>query len=281
MQGCGEESPFPQPRSTTRPAGRLVINATRSWNGCSRSERKRSYCAGFQVSRGFTSRGRSEARVADIGRQDSVAPVRSRLWTGLAIGAALSVVSGCSATPKPTTTPLPTVEPTLATLALPAPPPLSLPAVAPLVFKACAGSPGMQCSTMTVPLDYADPSGPTIAIAVARLPAFSAHPAGSIVVNPGGPGESGIDYLEQAAGRFATLRATYDIVSFDPRGDGTQRARAMSGAVRSRCVLRARPPRYVRGQSAGDRRALATLRGRMPGEEAAAGCCSSGPIRGP
>ena len=40
---------------------------------------------------------------------------------------------------------------------------------------------------MTVPLDYADPSGPTIAIAVARLPASAAHPAGSIVVESGRP----------------------------------------------------------------------------------------------
>jgi pimeloyl-ACP methyl ester carboxylesterase len=78
----------------------------------------------------------------------------------------------------------------------------------------------MQCATMTVPLDYADPTGATVAIAVARLPAYAAHPAGSIVVNPGGPGESGIDYLEEVAGRFATLRATYNIVSFDPRGTG-------------------------------------------------------------
>jgi pimeloyl-ACP methyl ester carboxylesterase len=162
----------------------------------------------------------SEVRVAFIGGQDSVALVRSRVWTGLAIGAALSVVTACSGTPEPTATPLPTVEPTLATLALPTPPPLTLPAMAPLRFKSCAGSPGMQCSTMTVPLDYADPTGATIAIAVARLSAFTAHPAGSIVVNPGGPGESGIDYLEEAASRFATLRATYDIVSFDPRGTG-------------------------------------------------------------
>ncbi len=90
----------------------------------------------------------------------------------------------------------------------------------PLEFRACAGSPGLQCATMTVPLDYAEPGGTTIAIAVARLPAFTAHPGGSIVVNPGGPGESGIAYLEEAAGRFATLRASYDIVSFDPRGTG-------------------------------------------------------------
>ncbi len=78
----------------------------------------------------------------------------------------------------------------------------------------------MQCSRLTVPLDYANPSGSTIAIAVARLPAFTAHPVGSIVVNPGGPGKSGIDYIVNAASRFAALRASYDIVSFDPRGTG-------------------------------------------------------------
>jgi pimeloyl-ACP methyl ester carboxylesterase len=90
----------------------------------------------------------------------------------------------------------------------------------------------MQCATMTVPLDYADPSGTTIAIAVARLPAFSAHPAGSIVVNPGGPGESGIDYLEEAARQFATLRASYNIVSFDPRGTGrSDPARCLAPSV--------------------------------------------------
>ncbi len=108
---------------------------------------------------------------------------------------------------------------------------MSLPTVAPLVFKACAGMPGMQCSTMTVPLDYADPSGTTIAIAVARLPAMTAHPSGSIIVNPGGPGESGIDYIEEVASRFAALRASYDIVSFDPRGTGrSEPARCLAPA---------------------------------------------------
>jgi pimeloyl-ACP methyl ester carboxylesterase len=73
---------------------------------------------------------------------------------------------------------------------------------------------------MTVPLDYADPSGPTIAIAVARLPALNGAARGSIVVNPGGPGEPGIDYLNEASSQFSSLRATYNIVSFDPRGTG-------------------------------------------------------------
>lgn len=132
----------------------------------------------------------------------------------------LVAVNGCSPSPAPRTSTPSTPGPTLTTLALPQPPPLSLPAVSALVFTPCAGMPGMQCSTLTVPLDYADPGGSTIAIAVARLPAFTAHPLGSIVVNPGGPGESGIDYIGDAASRFAALRGSFDIVSFDPRGTG-------------------------------------------------------------
>jgi pimeloyl-ACP methyl ester carboxylesterase len=129
----------------------------------------------------------------------------------------LLAVNGCNPSPAP---PTPTSGPTLTPLALPEPPPLSLPPVSALVFTPCAVMSGMQCSTLTVPLDYADAGGSTIAIAVARLPAFTAHPLGSVVVNPGGPGESGIDYIDDAAGRFAALRASYDIVSFDPRGTG-------------------------------------------------------------
>jgi len=169
----------------------------------------------------------------DIGGQDSVAPVRSRVWSGLAVGFALGTATACSgapAGPTPTTTPA-TLLPTSTTLAPPAPPPLVLPSVAPLLFKPCAGVSGMQCSTMTVPLDYADPHGSSIAIAVARLPAFARRATGAIVVNPGGPGESGIDYLEAAASRFETLRASYDIVSFDPRGTGrSEPARCLAPA---------------------------------------------------
>jgi pimeloyl-ACP methyl ester carboxylesterase len=158
--------------------------------------------------------------VVGIDGQDSVALVRSRAWTGLAIGVALGAATGCNATPEATITAQITPGPIATTLAAPAPPPLALPPVRPLVFRSCAGALGLQCSTMTVPVDYAEPSGPTIAIAVARLPAVARHSIGSIIVNPGGPGESGIDYLEAAASQFAALRASYDIVSFDPRGTG-------------------------------------------------------------
>jgi hypothetical protein len=144
--------------------------------------------------------------------------VRPRVWTRLALGAAACAATGGS--PSTLTPTAPTDEPTLGTLAAPAPPPLTLPDVSPRSFHACSGVAGLQCATLTVPLDYADPGGTTIAIAVARLPALTSPARGSIVLNPGGPGESGIDYLVEAASRFTSLRATRNVVSFAPRGSG-------------------------------------------------------------
>ncbi|CAL9502372.1 Carboxylesterase A [Streptomyces sp. enrichment culture] len=84
------------------------------------------------------------------------------------------------------------------------------------------GVPGFQCATMKAPLDYAHPeSGQDVDIAIARRPATGpGKRLGSLVVNPGGPGGSGIGYLQAFAGIGypASVRAQYDIVSFDPRG---------------------------------------------------------------
>lgn len=78
---------------------------------------------------------------------------------------------------------------------------------------------GFQCSTFVVPLDYARPHGQTIRIATIRKPASgSVH--GSLVVNPGGPGESGIDFVAGSASAFGQLTEHYDLVGFDPRGVG-------------------------------------------------------------
>ncbi|HVC04458.1 MAG TPA: alpha/beta hydrolase [Candidatus Acidoferrales bacterium] len=151
------------------------------------------------------------------------------MWTRLALIAAVCA-AGCSPSPAAPTAP-PTALPSIGTLALPAPPPLTLPRMPLLRFQSCAGASGLQCATMQIPLDYADPSGSTISIAVARLPALNAPARGSIVVNPGGPGESGIDYLNEAASRFNSLRTSYNIVSFDPRGTGrSDPAHCLSGA---------------------------------------------------
>ena len=73
---------------------------------------------------------------------------------------------------------------------------------------------------MPVPLDYAEPDGPQISIAVARHPAEDPTARiGSLVINPGGPGGSGIDDLPSELRVLTSgLLADFDIVSFDPRG---------------------------------------------------------------
>ncbi|WP_203919574.1 alpha/beta hydrolase [Rugosimonospora africana] len=83
-------------------------------------------------------------------------------------------------------------------------------------------SDGFQCATARVPLDYRQPRGRQIDLALIRLPASDpAHRAGAIFINPGGPGISGIGVARGAEQIFnADVRARYDIVGFDPRGVG-------------------------------------------------------------
>ncbi|MGW7454214.1 alpha/beta hydrolase [Streptomyces sp. NPDC054787] len=78
-----------------------------------------------------------------------------------------------------------------------------------------------QCATLDVPLDYAEPEGETIPIALIRAKARDReHRIGSLVFNFGGPGGSGVTTLPGAAKEYEALRARYDLVSFDPRGVG-------------------------------------------------------------
>ena len=78
-----------------------------------------------------------------------------------------------------------------------------------------------ECGIVQVPLDYSDPSGAAISIAVVRLPAADpARRIGSLFINPGGPGGSGVDFALFAAPFLfsSEVRAKFDIVGFDPRG---------------------------------------------------------------
>jgi pimeloyl-ACP methyl ester carboxylesterase len=87
-----------------------------------------------------------------------------------------------------------------------------------LTWTTCDRS--FQCTKLTVPLDYTHPGGTDLQLAVVRLKA-SGHRLGSLVINPGGPGSSGVEYAEAAQTQFtAPLRETFDIVGFDPRGVG-------------------------------------------------------------
>jgi pimeloyl-ACP methyl ester carboxylesterase len=80
----------------------------------------------------------------------------------------------------------------------------------------CGG--GDTCADIWVPLDYSAPNGPAITLKAKRDPATDqAHKVGSLFINPGGPGASGIDYLGYA--NFDTaITDVYDVIGFDPRG---------------------------------------------------------------
>jgi pimeloyl-ACP methyl ester carboxylesterase len=89
-----------------------------------------------------------------------------------------------------------------------------------LAWESCNGS--FECATLSVPLDYAQPSGRHIEVALIRAPAHNPEERiGVLVTNPGGPGASGIDYL-RGWSRIVDdeVRDRFDLVSFDPRGVG-------------------------------------------------------------
>jgi pimeloyl-ACP methyl ester carboxylesterase len=134
-----------------------------------------------------------------------------------ALVAAALGVSGCSTPGGPAAAP-PASHPT--TTRAPAPSTTtttSLP-VTPIAWLPCNGN--LQCGSLTVPLDYANPTGPTIEIAVERhLAGSPAQRIGSLVINPGGPGVSGIDdFRNELSILTPQLLADFDIVTFDPRG---------------------------------------------------------------
>jgi pimeloyl-ACP methyl ester carboxylesterase len=72
-----------------------------------------------------------------------------------------------------------------------------------------------------VPLDYAHPAAGTIDIALNRKPATDqANRIGSLLVNPGGPGASGVQFVRDDVTALKDLNQRFDLVGFDPRGVG-------------------------------------------------------------
>jgi pimeloyl-ACP methyl ester carboxylesterase len=83
--------------------------------------------------------------------------------------------------------------------------------------------PGRECAVATVPVDHDHPGGPTTEVALARIPAADqANRIGSLFVNPGGPGASGVGFVSSALGEQLSTQvgSRFDIVGFDPRGVG-------------------------------------------------------------
>lgn len=82
------------------------------------------------------------------------------------------------------------------------------------------GDEGLQCATYALPLDYRHPRAGTVRLALNRAPATGPDRIGSLFLNPGGPGGSGVDFLAAVAGapQLEELRQHFDLVGFDPRG---------------------------------------------------------------
>ncbi|WP_030966435.1 alpha/beta hydrolase [Streptomyces sp. NRRL S-378] len=95
------------------------------------------------------------------------------------------------------------------------------PSVPVLSWGPCTGPrDGFECATARVPLDHRRPTGPTIALAVTRRPAADpARRTGVLLLHPGGPGNSGVDFARNShAALPAALRDTFDVVGYDMRG---------------------------------------------------------------
>src|SRR5262245_30752961 len=102
-----------------------------------------------------------------------------------------------------------------------------LPAVDAVAWGPCEGQDSpWECGEIEVPLDYRRPTvSGALEIALTRLPATGAEPIGSLVLNPGGPGASGIDLAWSLTPLFPDdLLEHFDLVGFDPRGVGRSTA---------------------------------------------------------
>ena len=89
-----------------------------------------------------------------------------------------------------------------------------------LQWTSCTGG---ECAKLRVPIDYANPSGETMQLAVLRSKARSSNQRiGALVYNPGGPGASPVEYVGQSASALVSsdVRRRYDLIGFDPRGVG-------------------------------------------------------------
>lgn len=112
-------------------------------------------------------------------------------------------------------------------VASPDTPPGGMPGVAvPKLSWVDCGDPGYQCATADVPLDYHNPGAGTISLALRRHVAGDpARRIGSLFVNPGGPGGSGVGFVSSVVKTMPEeIAARFDVVGFDPRGVGKSRA---------------------------------------------------------
>ncbi|MEU7665772.1 alpha/beta hydrolase [Streptomyces lincolnensis] len=81
--------------------------------------------------------------------------------------------------------------------------------------------PTLECGSVKVPLDYAKPQGRKITLAVSRVRHTGTKSQGPLLLNPGGPGGSGLDMAGWVSAAMPKeVAAQYDFIGFDPRGVG-------------------------------------------------------------
>ena len=96
---------------------------------------------------------------------------------------------------------------------------------------------GFQCAKVAVPLDYSQPDGQTIEIAMKKHLATGSVRQGTLFMNPGGPGGSGVDGVgAMATTTFAGVQSAYDIIGFDPRGVGSSTAITCSSDAEAKAM---------------------------------------------
>ncbi|ASN40532.1 alpha/beta hydrolase [Paeniglutamicibacter terrestris] len=123
------------------------------------------------------------------------------------------LLSGCSVT----TTPVSESTATAPGTAAKAPKGLEKFYTQNLEWNSCDGS--LKCAELSVPMDYANPAGETLSLKLNKRPG-SGTVQGSLLVNPGGPGASGLDLVRDSVPQMfgRSLQDGFDIVGFDPRG---------------------------------------------------------------
>ncbi|PRY40566.1 alpha/beta hydrolase [Umezawaea tangerina] len=115
-------------------------------------------------------------------------------------------------------------------------------------WSPCPDAPAADCGTVRVPLDWAEPHGPSVDLAVSRLKASDpARRIGVLFGDPGGPGGSAAAFAQSGSYFSAEVRARFDVIGFDQRGTG--------GSSVIRCspeVLAKAPSPYPADQAAFD-----------------------------
>ena len=135
---------------------------------------------------------------------------------------------------------------------------------------------GLQCTDASAPLDYTDPAAGDVSLALVRHVATGNDRIGSLLVNPGGPGGSGYDFIKDSLdyATDSTLQASFDIVGLDPRGVGR------SSAVV--CYDSAEMDEYVYGLTTAERGTDAWIAELKASSDAFAAACAqrTGPLLG-